>query len=63
MTSRDGAASATGVGLVGLIWRQLQVPLTGLVPVIHAFPLVRIPPSKTWVAGNKSGHEEFWLCR
>jgi hypothetical protein len=56
-----------------LTWEQLQVPLTGLVPVIHAFPAIHTfffedvgaRGTSPWAEGprTKSGHGELWLCR
>jgi len=42
---------------------QLQVPLTGLVPVIHAFTAVHIAFFEDVGGRNTSGHGEFWLCQ
>jgi len=42
---------------------QLRVPLTGLVPVIHAFPAVDTVFFDDVGGRNTSGHGEFWLCR
>ena len=42
---------------------QLQVLLTGLVPVIHAFPAVDTVFFDDVGGRNTSGHGEFWLCR
>jgi len=42
---------------------QLQVPLTGLVPVIHAFTAVHTAFFEDVGGRNTSSHGEFWLCR
>jgi hypothetical protein len=42
---------------------QLQVSLTGLVPVIHAFTAVHTAFFEDVGGRNTSGHGEFWLCR
>jgi len=42
---------------------QLQVPLTGLVPVIHAFAAVHTAFFEDVGGRNRSGHGEFWLFR
>ena len=45
------------------IREQLQVPLTGLVPVIHAFPAVHKAFFEDVGGRNKSGHGELRFCR
>jgi hypothetical protein len=42
---------------------QLQAPLTGLVPVIHAFPAIHTVFFEDVGGRSKSGHGELWLCR
>jgi hypothetical protein len=37
--------------------------LTGLVPVIHAFPALDTAFFEDVGGRNKSGHGELWLCR
>jgi len=49
--------------LFAAIREQLQVPLTGLVPVIHAFPAVHKAFFEDVGGRNKSGHGEIRLCR
>jgi hypothetical protein len=51
-----------GNRLFAAIREQLQVPLTGLVPVIHAFPAVRKAFFEDVGGRSKSGHGEFRLC-
>jgi hypothetical protein len=42
---------------------QLQVPLTGLAPVIHAFLAIHTVFVEDVGGRTKSGHGELWLCR
>ena len=42
---------------------QLQAPLTGLVPVIHAFLAIHTVFFEDVGGRSKSGHGELWLCR
>jgi hypothetical protein len=42
---------------------HLQAPLTGLVPVIHAFPAVHTAFFEDVGGRNTSGHGEFRSCQ